>query len=220
MGSNVTQFRPGDEVFGDLSACGYGAFAEYVCGREDAFALKPTTLSFEQAATVPLAAVTALQGLRDSGHIQPGQKVLINGTSGGVGTFAVQIAKAFGAEVTAVCSTGKVEHGARAGGRPRHRLHARGFHPEWLVQYDLILAANGYHPLSAYQRALSPNGIYVMTGGSNAADVPGHAARPLAIKEQRPEDGELAGETQPKGSCSSSAIDSIDAGKVKPVIRS
>ena len=105
VGRNVKQFRPGDEVFGDISACGNGGFAEYVSVPENALALKPANLSFEEAAAVPMAALTALQGLRDQGKIQPGQKVLINGASGGVGTFAVQIAKSFGAEVTAVCST-------------------------------------------------------------------------------------------------------------------
>ncbi|HEU5086267.1 MAG TPA: NAD(P)-dependent alcohol dehydrogenase, partial [Roseiflexaceae bacterium] len=109
VGRNVTQFQPGDEVYGDLSSCGFGAFAEYVAAPEHAFALKPTNLTFEQAATVPVSAVTALQGLRDYGKIQPGQKVLINGASGGVGTFAVQIAKALGAQVTAVCSTRNIE---------------------------------------------------------------------------------------------------------------
>jgi NADPH:quinone reductase-like Zn-dependent oxidoreductase len=105
VGKNVTQFQPGDEVFGDLSECGLGAYAEYVCAPENALAAKPANLTFEQAAAVPLAANTALQGLRDHGQVQPGQKVLINGASGGVGTFAVQIAKSFGAEVTGVCST-------------------------------------------------------------------------------------------------------------------
>src|SRR5262245_51362630 len=109
VGRNITQFRPGDEVFGDLAACGIGSFAEYASVPETALALKPANLTFEQAAAVPMAAVTALQGLRDAGHIQPGYQVLINGASGGVGTFAVQIAKAFGAEVTAVCSTNKVD---------------------------------------------------------------------------------------------------------------
>src|SRR6476659_4678334 len=109
VGRAVQQLQPGDEVFGDLSASGWGGFAEYVCAREEAVALKPTNLSFAQAAAVPMAAVTALQGLRDKGQIQAGQQVLINGASGGVGTFAVQLAKAFGAEVTAVCSTGNVE---------------------------------------------------------------------------------------------------------------
>jgi NADPH:quinone reductase-like Zn-dependent oxidoreductase len=102
VGPNVTQFQPGDEVFGVVAA---GGFAEYACATENKLALKPANLSFEAAAAVPVAALTALQGLRDKGPIQPGQKVLVNGASGGVGTFAVQIAKSFGAEVTAVCST-------------------------------------------------------------------------------------------------------------------
>src|SRR5918998_5113791 len=109
VGRNVTLFQPGDAVFGDLSICGRGAFAEYICASEDALVLKPANLSFEEATAVPVAAVTALQGLRDKGQIQPGQKVLSNGASGGVGTFAVQIAKAFGAEVTGVCSTRNVD---------------------------------------------------------------------------------------------------------------
>lgn len=167
VGKNVKQFKPGDEVFGDISACGWGGFAEYVCTCEDALVLKPTNISFEEAAAVPMAAVTALQGLRDKGQIQPGQKVLINGASGGVGTFAVQIAKSFGAEVTAVCSTGKMEMVRSIGAD-----HVIDYTHEDFTQngqsYDLILAANGYHPLSAYQRALSPQGIYVMTGGSGA----------------------------------------------------
>jgi len=105
IGRNVKQFQPGDEVFGDISAGGWGGFAEYVSVPESALVLKPANISFEEAAAVPMAAVTALQGIRDKGQIQPGQKVLINGASGGVGTFAVQIAKSFGAEVTGVCST-------------------------------------------------------------------------------------------------------------------
>jgi NADPH:quinone reductase-like Zn-dependent oxidoreductase len=106
VGVNINQFQPGDEVFG-ISV--FGAFAEYVCAREDLLVLKPASMTFEEAAVIPFAAVTALQGLRDKGQIQPGQKVLINGASGGVGTFAVQIAKSFGAEVTAVCSTRKLD---------------------------------------------------------------------------------------------------------------
>jgi len=109
VGRNVKQFQPGDEVFGELSGCGFGGFAEYVCAHENALVLKPANISFEEIAAVLMAAITALQGLRDKGQIQPGQKVLINGASGGVGTFAVQIAKSFGAEVTAVCSTGKLD---------------------------------------------------------------------------------------------------------------
>ena len=115
VGSQVKQFRPGDEVYGDLSAWGGGGFAEYVCVPERALALKPTNLSFEQAAAVPMAAVTALQGLRDQGQVQPGKKVLINGAAGGVGTFAVQLAKFFGAEVTAVCSSRNAEQARSLG---------------------------------------------------------------------------------------------------------
>src|SRR5215210_2410733 len=109
VGKNVTQFKPGDEVFGDISGCGWGGFAEYVCASEQALVLKPANITFEEAAAVPMAAVTALQGLRDKGQIQSGQKVLINGASGGVGAFAVQIAKSFGAEVTGVSSTRNVD---------------------------------------------------------------------------------------------------------------
>src|SRR5919107_4872737 len=109
VGGNVTHFQPGDEIFGDLSGDGFGGFAEYVCATEDVLALKPADTSFKEAAAVPLAAVTALQGLRNKAQVRQGQKVLINGASGGVGTFAVQIAKSFGAEVTGVCSTSKVD---------------------------------------------------------------------------------------------------------------
>jgi NADPH:quinone reductase-like Zn-dependent oxidoreductase len=167
VGRNVQQFKPGDEVFGDLCECGCGAFAEYVCARENALVLKPSNLTFEQAAAVPMAAVTALHGLRDVGQIQPGQKVLINGASGGVGTFAVQIAKSFGAEVTAVCSTRNLEQ-ARKLGADHVIDYTREDFTRSGQRYDLIFAANGYHPLSAYKRALSPGGTYVMAGGSLA----------------------------------------------------
>jgi NADPH:quinone reductase-like Zn-dependent oxidoreductase len=167
VGSNVTQFKPGDEVFGDLYVCGLGAFAEYVCVPENAIALKPVNMSFDEAAAVAESAIVALQGLRDKGKIQPGQKVLINGASGGVGSFAVQIAKSFGAEVTAVCSTRNLAMARSIGAD-----HVIDYTQEDFTQngqrYDLILAANGYHPISDYKRALSPNGIYVMTGGSMA----------------------------------------------------
>ena len=164
VGRNVKQFRPGDAVFGDIFGLGSGSFAEYVSVPESALALKPSNVSFEQAAAVPVAAVTALQGLRDQGHIQPGQKVLINGASGGVGTFAVQIARAFGAEVTAVCSPRNLEM-ARSIGADHVIDYTQEDFTQNGRQYDLILAANGYHPLSAYKRALTPQGIYVFTGG-------------------------------------------------------
>ena len=125
VGKNVTQFKPGDEVFGGRT----GSLAQYVCARADrAIALKPTNMTFEQAGSVAVAAITALQGLREKGHIQAGQKVLINGASGGVGTFAVQIAKSLGAEVTGVCSTRNLRSGSPSSGGPRDRLHERGFH--------------------------------------------------------------------------------------------
>jgi NADPH:quinone reductase-like Zn-dependent oxidoreductase len=164
VGPGCAQFQPGDEVFGDI---GSGGLAEYACAKESLLVKKPANLSFEQAAAVPMAALTALQGLRDAGQIRPGQKVLINGASGGVGTFAVQLAKHFRAEVTAVCSTANVEMARSLGAD-----HVIDYREEDFTrsgkQYDLILAVNGYHPLSAYQRALAPEGVYVMAGGTNA----------------------------------------------------
>ena len=162
VGTNVKRFQPGDEVFGNTP----GGFAEYVCAREDVLVLKPANISFEEAAAVPLAAVTALQGLR-KGRVGPGQKVLINGASGGVGTFAVQIAKSFGAEVTAVCSTRNLEQ-ARSIGADHVIDYTQEDFTKSGRHYDLILAAGGYHWISDYKRALGPKGIYVMTGGSMA----------------------------------------------------
>jgi NADPH:quinone reductase-like Zn-dependent oxidoreductase len=166
VGRNITQFQPGDQIFGDLSVAGRGTFAEYVCAKENALALKPVNISFEEAAAVPVAAVTALQGLR-TGNIQSGQKVLINGASGGVGTFAVQIAKAFGAQVTAVVSTGKLDL-LRSIGADHLIDYTQEDFTRNGKQYDLILAANGYHSISDYKRALSPTGMYVMSGGTMA----------------------------------------------------
>ena len=166
VGRGVHQFQPDDAVLGG-GANGSGGLAEYVTTPERGLVLKPANLSFEQAAAVPMAGVTALQGLRDAGQIQPGQKVLINGASGGVGTFAVQLAKYFGAEVTAVCSSGNVEI-VRSLGSDHVIDYEREDFTRSGKQYDLILAVNGYHPLSAYKRALTPHGIYVMVGGTNA----------------------------------------------------
>jgi NADPH:quinone reductase-like Zn-dependent oxidoreductase len=160
VGRNVTQFKPGDEVFGVCR----GAFAEYVCAVEDKLALKPANISFEDAAAVPVAALTALQGLRDKGRIQPGHKVLVDGASGGVGTFAVQIAKSFGAEVTAVCSTRNVDT-ARSLGADHVIDYTREDFTQSGQRYDLILGANAYHSIFDYRRALSRNGIFVMVGG-------------------------------------------------------
>ncbi len=163
VGRNIKQFQPGDEVFGMVK----GGFAEYTCAPESSLALKPVNSSFREAAAIPMAGITALQGLRDEGHIQAGQKVLINGASGGVGTFAVQIAKSFGAEVTAVCSTRNLEQALTIGAD-----HVIDYTQEDFTKksrkYDLVFAANGYHPLSAYKRTLTPDGIYVMAGGTTA----------------------------------------------------
>jgi NADPH:quinone reductase-like Zn-dependent oxidoreductase len=163
VGHQVTQFHIGDEVFGR----GSGAFAEYACAREDRIALKPANVSFEAAAAVPIAALTALGALRDSGHMQSGQRVLIQGASGGVGTFAVQLAKLFGADVTAVCSTRHVDL-ARSIGADHIIDYTREDVTKSGQRYDLILGVNGYHSLFAYRRALRPTGIYVMVGAANA----------------------------------------------------
>ena len=163
VGKDVTQFQPGDEVFGAKGFAG-GAFAEYVCAREEELAPKPANVSFEAAAAVPIAAITALLGLRDKGGIKAGQKVLVDGASGGVGTFAVQIAKSFGTEVTAVCSTKKMDT-ARSIGADHMIDYTREDFTQNGQQYDLILAANAHHSIFAYRRALSPNGICVKAGG-------------------------------------------------------
>jgi NADPH:quinone reductase-like Zn-dependent oxidoreductase len=163
VGRQVKQFQPGDEVFGVTGFAG-GGFAEYACAREDKLALKPANSSFEDAAAVPIAAITALQGLRDKGRIQQGHKVLIDGASGGVGTFAVQIAKSFGAEVTAVCSTRNVDTAQSIGAD-----HVIDYTQEDFTQrgqgYDLILGANAHHSIFDYRRALRQDGIYVIAGG-------------------------------------------------------
>ena len=162
VGVAVKQFKPGDEVFGGKS----GAFAEYVTIREDrALVLKPANITFEQAASVPIAAITALQALRDKGKIKPGQKVLINGASGGVGTFAVQIAKSYGAEVTGVCSTRNLEM-VRSIGADHVIDYTREDYTKNGQQYDLIIDNVGNHPLLANRRVLNPDGIFVIIGGS------------------------------------------------------
>lgn len=167
VGKNVHLFKKGDEVFGDVFRSGLGGFAEYKCASESELALKPTNVSFEEAAATPMAALTALHGLRDKGHVQAGQKVLINGASGGVGTFAVQLAKLFGAEVTAVCSTEKMKL-ARSLGADHVIDYTREDFTASRLQYDLIIAVNGNRSIFDYKRALTPNGIYVMAGGNTS----------------------------------------------------
>ncbi|MGB3860960.1 MAG: NAD(P)-dependent alcohol dehydrogenase [Candidatus Aminicenantaceae bacterium] len=170
LGRNVKQFQPGDEVFGDISGCGLGGFAEYVCARENVLALKPAGMTFEEAASVPQAAILALQGLRDKGRIQPGQKVLINGAGGGVGTFAVQIAKSFGAFVTGVDSTRKLDMMRSIGADRVIDYTQEDFTKNGQV-YDLILDVVTYRSIFDYKRVLSPKGIYVMLGGGSWARV-------------------------------------------------
>ncbi|HEY1470481.1 MAG TPA: NAD(P)-dependent alcohol dehydrogenase [Candidatus Acidoferrum sp.] len=163
VGTSAKDFRPGDEVFGVTGFAG-GGFAEYVCAPEDKLALKPANSSFEEAAATPIAAVTALQALRDHGRVQPGHKVLVDGASGGVGTFAVQIAKSFGAEVAAVCSTNKVDT-ARSLGADHVIDYTREDFTKSAQRYDLILGANAHHSIFAYRRMLRDGGTYVAVGG-------------------------------------------------------
>ena len=159
IGKNVTQFKSGDEVFG---ACN-GAFAEYACARESAFVIKPGKVSFEQAASVPVAGLTALQGFRDKAQLQPGQRVLINGAAGGVGTFAVQIAKTFGAEVTGVCSTRNVEL-VRSIGADIVIDYTREDFASNGKQYDVIFDLVANHSFAEHRRVMTPKGIYIAAG--------------------------------------------------------
>ncbi|MFD2046571.1 NAD(P)-dependent alcohol dehydrogenase [Ornithinibacillus salinisoli] len=215
VGRNVTQFQPGDEVYGDLASSGWGAFAEYVSVPETALAQKPTNISYEEAASVPMAGVTALQGIRDKGEIQSGQQVLIHGASGGVGTFAVQIAKSFGAEVTGVCSTRNIDI-LRSIGADYIIDYTNEKFTENPKKYDLILAINGYQPILAYKRALKPKGKYVMIGGSGSQMTEAMIFGPLLSMTgnkkivnllQRPNQEDLV-----------FMKELIEAGKVKPVI--
>jgi len=218
VGKNVTQFKPGDEVFG---TGGGAAFAEYVCARKTKLVLKPANLTFEQAASVPIAALTALQGLRDEGKIQAGQKVLINGASGGVGTFAVQIAKSFGADVTGVCSTRNVDMVRSLGANyvidyTKEDFTQSGQH------YDLILDNVGTQPLSGFRRVLNPKGICVMIGGGGPNDGRwiGPMARPLKALLLSPfisqKMGMMLAEIRQEDLTIMS--DLMQAGKVTPVI--
>jgi NADPH:quinone reductase-like Zn-dependent oxidoreductase len=212
VGRNVTQFQPGDDVFGDI---GHGGFAEYACARENRLATKPANLSFEEAAAVPMAALTALQGLRDKGRIQPGQKVLINGASGGVGTFAVQIAKSFGAEVTAVCSTGKMDT-ARSIGADQVIDYTKEDFTKSGQHYDVIFAANGYHPILDYRRALGPKGIYVMAGGTMAQMFQAMLLGPWISMAGSKKMGGLSAKVEQKDLVFIKEL--LEAGKVRPVI--
>lgn len=214
VGKNIKQFRVGDAVFGDVAAVGGGGCAEFVCAPEKLLAHKPANLSFEQAAAVPMAAVTALQGLRDIGKIRAGQNVLIQGAAGGVGTFAVQIAKLFGAHVTAVCSTRNLEQ-ARALGADAVIDYTQTDFTRAGKQYDLIFAANGYHSLADYKRALAPNGSYVMAGGTAR-----QIFEAMLLGAWNSRDGRKMGGVSARASQSDLEFlkTQIEARKIKPVI--
>jgi NADPH:quinone reductase-like Zn-dependent oxidoreductase len=190
-GRNVTQFQQGDQVFGlclvnphapGAAAWAHpqGAFAEYACAPESVLARKPGNVTFEQAAAAPVAAITALQGLRDAGRVQPGQKALINGAAGGVGTFAVQIAKCLGAEVTGVCSAPNVDL-VRSIGADRVIDYTQESFTTGDRRYDIVFDCIGNHSLSACRRVLTHNGVYVGAGGPGSRWLLGLLARPIAI---------------------------------------
>jgi NADPH:quinone reductase-like Zn-dependent oxidoreductase len=218
VGKNVTVFKPGDEVFGNRT----GAFAEYVCARADrAMALKPASVTFEQAASVPVAALTALQGLRDHGKVQPGQKVLINGASGGVGTFAVQIAKTLGADVTGVCSGRNVDL-VRSIGADHVIDYTKEDFTKSNERYDVILDNVGTQPLSGFRRVLKPEGICVMIGGGgpNEGNWVGPMSRPIKAKLMSPFIDQKIGMMMAEGNKDDLTIlaDLMQSGKVTPVI--
>lgn len=213
-GAAVTRLKIGDEVFGDISGCGCGGFAEYAAAPEDQLALKPAYVSFEDAAAVPMSAVTALQGLRDEGNIQAGQKVLVYGAGGGVGTFAVQLAKHFGAVVTAVCHTDNVAL-MQTLGADQVVDYKKEDITDSPRQFDLILAVNGTRPMSDYTRMLAQGGTVVVAGGGLSQVIKtmlfsrwmsgkGKKIRMLAAKPRR-KDLEFI-------------IQLVEEGKVKPVI--
>jgi NADPH:quinone reductase-like Zn-dependent oxidoreductase len=216
VGRNVMQYKPGDEVFGDLSSCGFGAYAEYVCVPENLLALKPANLTFEEAAAVPQAAAyVALQALRDKGEIKSGQKVLIYGASGGIGTFAVQIAKSFGAEVTGVCSTRNLDM-VRSIGADHVIDYTQEDFTKSEQRYDLIVATAGYRSIFDYKRALNPKGIYVATGGSMAQVFQAMLLGPLISMTGRNKMGNLLARPNQKDLVFMKEL--LEAGKVKPVI--
>ena len=218
VGKNVTQFKPGDEVFGGRG----GAFAEYLCARADrSITLKPANVTFEQAASVSIAGLTALQGLRDEGHVQPGQKVLINGASGGVGTFAVQIAKSLGADVAGVCSTRNLDL-VRSLGADHVIDYTKEDFTKNDQHYDVILDNVGTQPLSGFRHVLKPNGIYVMIGGGGPNDGKwvGPMDRPIKAMVMSPFISQKMGFFMAKQDKSDLKIlaDLMQAGKVTPVI--
>ena len=216
VGREVTQFRPGDEVFGDAYAGGMGAFAEYVCVPETAaLAAKPAGMSFEQAAAIPQAAFIALQGIRDKGGVRAGQRVLINGAGGGAGSFAVQIAKSLGAEVTGVDSAQKLDM-MRAIGADRAIDYAREDFTRGGERYDLILDLAAYRSIFACRRALAPGGIYLMAGGAMAQLYQALFLGPLISRAGKQKLGALMADTRREDLEALSEL--YEAGTVVPVI--
>jgi NADPH:quinone reductase-like Zn-dependent oxidoreductase len=214
VGGQVTRFRPGDAVFGDLSGCGSGGLAEYVCAPEHVWAAKPKGISYEQAAATPMPAVTALQALRDKGHIRPEQRVLVYGASGGVGTFAVQLAAAFGAHVTAVCSARNTDM-VRALGVDRVIDYTQEDFLQDGRRYDLILGVNGYRPLTDYRRALSAGGTYVAVGGTMGQIFQGMLLGPVLSRGGRKLTSLAA---KPHAPDLASVGELLQTGKIKPII--
>ncbi len=215
IGENVKLLQVGDEVFGDLSGCGWGSFAEYVTVPENALALKPSNISFEEAAATPMASVTALQGLRDKGKIKSGQKVLIYGASGGVGTFAVQIAKSFGAEVTGVCSTRNLEI-LRSIGADRIIDYTKEDLFQNEERYDLILGVNGSNSISSYKRILKPNGNFVHVGGSGSQLFQALFLGPFISMVERKKINNLLQRANQKDL--NYVKELLETGKIKPII--
>jgi NADPH:quinone reductase-like Zn-dependent oxidoreductase len=216
VGKDVTRFRPGDEVFGDLTEYGFGAFADYACASEDAFAPKPTTLTFEEAATVPQAAVMALQGLRGKRQIRRGSEVLVNGAGGNVGPFAVQIAKSFGAEVTAVDSAGKLDM-VRSLGADHTIDYAEEDFTKTGRRYDWILDVAANHSVFACMRALKPAGTYVVIPDSMTRLFEAMLLGPVISLFSRRTLGMLKWKPFKKQDVAS-LTDLIEAGKIEPVI--
>ncbi len=212
VGGKVKQYQPGDEVFGISN---FDAFAEYACVPERALALKPASMTFDEAAAIPEAGITALQGLRDKGQIQAGKKVLITGASGGVGTYAVQIAKSFGAEVTGVCSTSKLDL-VRSLGADRVIDYTQEDFTQTGQRYDLILAVGGNRSIFDYKRALNPDGIYVCAGGSASQYFQAMLLGPLISIVGNQKLGSMLGNLNQEDFVF--LVELFEAGKVRPVI--
>jgi NADPH:quinone reductase-like Zn-dependent oxidoreductase len=217
VGRNVKHFQPGDEIWGDLYMCGLGAFAEYVCVPESELRLKPASMTFTEAAAFPQAGVLALQNLRGMRPIEPGQKVLINGAGGGVGTFAVQIAKYFGADVTGVDSAIKLDM-LRSMGADHVMDYTKDDYTKSGQLYDLILDVVAYRSIFTYKRALNPDGIFVFVGGSTAAIFQSFLLGPLISKLGRQKMGVVFSQRPNKNEDLEFLTELFEAGKVVPVV--